>query len=290
MQSRKPPIAADPERAEPSEGELNPEELPPEELERLFSAQLGPGAPDPAPLRDVPPGVPTNLDTYEGSKSHEVRKVLAGPAAPEVSGAWRERAFVPRGTMPKEEVLAGLEKAVEVVAMQRRADAARAQLRSEWMPLLRQAVEQAGGDGLDAYLEAILSPPGKGGRDRFVRELASSMQRLSSARGVPELLAAARSVIGLVREAFQTGQRVSLRYLDKVLDGRIEVHGVLAILFSTDDELTKHLGDVDKALESLRAQLKALPGSAPQGMLSSFARLKAERRVLEAELAQRAPR
>src|SRR4051812_6999968 len=61
-------------------------------------------------------------DSFEDSQVHtDVKKrILAQKrqTAPEVSqGPWRERAFVPRGTLPREDILSGVENALKVAQL-----------------------------------------------------------------------------------------------------------------------------------------------------------------------------
>ncbi|MBI3183688.1 MAG: hypothetical protein HYZ28_16240 [Myxococcales bacterium] len=277
----------------PGEGLPNlPEGIPPEELERLLGAAPLPEPALPAGFPEgLPPGVPTDLDTYEDSKRHDVKRDTSTEVAPEVSHVWRERAFAPRGVVPREEILTQLDRALRV------ASAAKAPpekvwvaLKGEWMPFLRQAVEQAAGDGLDAYLAHVIDgkPPPKG----MLLELALGMERTGQADHTQAIVAEGRKVIEAVRSALNSAaaKKISLKGIERHLDSRVDLGDVLQILFESDAELEKRLGHTDRTLESLRAQLKEMPGGQPEGMLSAFARLKVETRLIEAEQRRRGPR
>ncbi|MHB8872095.1 MAG: hypothetical protein ACYC8T_00265, partial [Myxococcaceae bacterium] len=166
---------------------------------------------------------------------------------------------------------------------------ARATLKSTWAPLLRQAVEQGGGDGLDAHLRAILKVSGRAGLDPLVNELYASMKRLNAARQMTVLALEAKSMVDAVARAVDpdTATRISLKVLERELEGRIDVDALLEILFSDDDELAERHDGVERTLDSLREQLRAMPGSQPDGMFSNYARLKVEKRVIEGEQARR---
>lgn len=216
-------------------------------------------------------------------------KNLTAEAAPEVSqGAWRERAFIPRATMSRDEMLKALANLLEV-SKGRVGSAAPVfeALRTEWLPVLRQAMEQAGGDGIDAWLLTVLKPPGRTPTAPLLTELIDAFARMRQATAVDALLSHARSVVEAVDRATKQPRRVSFKQMERELEGKVEIHELLAILFSDDEELVGRLTEIGKTMESIRAQLKSMPGAKPDGLYSNFTRLKAEARVLSAELTRR---
>ena len=75
--------------------------------------------------------------------------------------------------------------------------------------------------------------------------------------------------------------------MERELEGKVEIHELLKILFSDDEELIARLEEIGHTMETIRGQLKSMPGAKPDGMYSNFTRLKAEARVLSAELSRR---
>lgn len=217
------------------------------------------------------------------------QKEISGETAPEVSqGAWRERAFTPRAIMSRDEMLTTLGGLLD--ASKGRVGSAAPVfelLRSEWLPVLRQAMEQAGGDGLDAWLLTVLKPPGKSPTAPLLTELIEAFARMRTATAVDALLGHARSVVEAVDRATQKPRRVSFKQMERELEGKVEIHELLRILFSDDAELVARLKEIGNTMETIRGQLKSMPGAKPDGMYSNFTRLKAEARVLSAELTRR---
>jgi hypothetical protein len=76
--------------------------------------------------------------------------------------------------------------------------------------------------------------------------------------------------------------------MERELEGKLEVHELILVRLSSDEELTRRLREIGSTMEQLRDQLKSRPGLQPDGMFSNFVRLKAEVRVLDAELKHRA--
>ena len=216
-------------------------------------------------------------------------KVVTGETAPEVSqGAWRERAFIPRATMGRPEMLASLRATIEGAKGKFEAVPPLFDLlRTEWLPVLRQAVEQAGGDGIDSWLLSALKPPGKPPKSVLLGELIEAFTQMRAASGVEPLLALATNVIEAVDRACVTPKKVSFKQMERELEGKVEIHELLLILFSDEAELESRLNEIGGTMETIRGQLKSMPGAKPDGMYSNFARLKAESRVLSAELIRR---
>ncbi len=250
------------------------------------------------------PGVPLDYDSFEDSNIRH-RQVVLDPdntsgtgrfrsvaqSAREASqGPWRERALSPRGLVQPEHVVLGLDEAVTVAGMQSLPLAkARTALRAELLPLLRQAVEWAGGDGLDAWLSRLLSPPGARARDGLWEKVAGHVQRLSAAPQREALLAEAKGLLAVTRRALLTGapNRLSLAVLEAELEGKVEVDALLSIAVSTEAELADRADQVERTLDSMRVQMRGLPGASPNGLMWNFSRLKVEKRIVEAELARR---
>jgi hypothetical protein len=210
--------------------------------------------------------------------------------APEASqGAWRERAFTPRAVMPHPEIVEALERSLRV--MMTSASHPRAAydgLRRAWWPTLRQVVEQFGGDGLDAWLGGLLTAPGKPPADPLFDDLVAALQRMRSARDVALLEEEALKAIELVRRSGRAGPRpLSFRVLERELEGKLEVDELLLAAAAPADELRRRVVEIGTTMEQLRDQLTSQPGPQPEGMYASFVRLKAELRVVDAELNRR---
>jgi hypothetical protein len=80
----------------------------------------------------------------------------------------------------------------------------------------------------------------------------------------------------------------SFKVLERELEGKIDVDGLIHFLLSSADELTPRAKDIGQTLERLREEVKKMPGAKPDGMYSNFARLKAEARLIDGELKRRA--
>lgn len=221
------------------------------------------------------------LDTYEDSLvGTDPRAHPLTEAAPELASAFKERAFVPRGTMPPDAVVAGLRESLGVL------DANSDALVVAWQPFLRQAVEQLAGDGVDAVVSGLRKPPGKTAVTPFFTELLEAVAGLHRAP-VAEMRGAAERVVAKVEAALATPARVSLRSLERQLEGRVDLETLLSVLLGSDGFLDLREGQLLETLESLRAQLRQMPGKQPEGMLWNFTRLKAERELIELERRRR---
>jgi hypothetical protein len=262
--------------------------------------------PDDETMKGLPAFADPN-DSFIGGKSanpsssHAALTGIGGPAkpvgtetAPEVSqGAWRERAFTPRGVMPKADVRAGLETALRhALSQANHPRVAWEELRQAWLPLLRQALEQAGGDGLDAWLERSLKGATRVATVPLFEQLSEGMTRLRAARELAGLEEDALKLIELVFRALDAPmpRRLSFKQMERELEGKLEVDELLQVRFGDDAELRRRLAELGSTMESLREQIKRLPGKQPGGMYANFVRLKAEVRVLDAELRRREPR
>jgi hypothetical protein len=87
--------------------------------------------------------------------------------------------------------------------------------------------------------------------------------------------------------AFDKPRKLSFKVLERELEGKLEVDELFLLAVSDDGELSRRLKEIGSTMESLRDQLKKRPGKQPDGMYSNFVRLKAEVRVLAAELRRR---
>ncbi len=227
---------------------------------------------------------------HVGGHTSGVHKVMKDKqAAPEVSqGAWRERAFTPRAVMSRQEIADALKATVDLVKAKVGSVSPVFELvRTQWVPVLRQAVEQGGGDGIDAWLQGILKPPPRIPTTPLVGELMSGFNKMRASMTIDTLVSEARNTMKAVDRALENPKPLSFKQMERELEGKVEVHELLMVLFSDDEELKQRLAEISRTMDSLRAQLKSIPGHKPDGMYSNFARLKAEARVLTAELARR---
>lgn len=233
-------------------------------------------------------------DEFDTSRRHTdsmLRIQAVQQTAQEVStGPWHERAFVPRGVVPPAQVLSRLNEIIAVAEMHpgTRAERVRTGIRAEFLPMLRQAVEQAGGDGVDAWLSGILRPPAAPPRNGMLMALVAAMQKVNAARTNSAALEAAKGLMEVSAKHLQDpgAERLSLKVLEKELEGRVDVAALLQLLFATDAELAAQGDHVDKAIERLRQELRQAVAQ-PAGMMWNFSRLKTERRVITAELKRR---
>lgn len=237
------------------------------------------------------PGTNPGSPVLNGETTNSGRTDFTG-VAPEVrQSRWHDRSASPRGVLPPDAVVKAFNEALRK-ALQSKAslDTTRAQLKAEWLPLLRQVVEQAGGDGLDAYVTQLLYPPGRQATTPLVAELARVMERLEAAKALSALEAAGLELRALLARtlAERSPRAISLELQERELDGRVDVDVLLSIRFASAAELAERRAQADKSLEGLRQQLRSIPGTAPESLLSSFSRAKVEKRVLEAEVRRRA--
>lgn len=295
-----PPVPIDDEPTEIGEGLFGDEELPDddalgdlEDLEALGAEEderTHPGFPIPRDLFEDAPGEGSGV-VLDPRRTQNTGKFKALAAAPEVSqGPWRERAFIPRGVVPKEQIITSMQQALQIAGMQTGTLVrVRIALRAELMPLLRQAVEQVGGDGLDAWLIRLSVPPGQPAKDPLLMQLAVHMGRFDHAASQQALLAEGKSLTETVKKALfnPAAKKLSLKFLEEEFEGRIEVDALLTILFCTNEELARQRDQVDRTLESMRVTLRSMAGASPDGLMWNFSRLKVEKRILEAEQKRR---
>jgi hypothetical protein len=235
----------------------------------------------------------TSKDLYAGLRT-DVKPLAPGKAAAaEVSqGAWRERAFAPRGVMSADEILNGLNAALtEARTKQAPKSLVLQWLRDEWLQFLRQAVEQAGGDCLNVWLSAALKPgEHKTGINLVLVELYVAFEKMRVSESLELMLDIANEAVAAVRSTLEAPSKrpVSFKVLERELEGKIDVDGLLLFLLSSEDELTNRAREIGQTLERIREEVKKMPGVKPDGMYSNFARLKAEARLIDGELKRRA--
>lgn len=218
-------------------------------------------------------------------------KKAAGEAAPEVSqGAWRERVFTPRAVMPREEVVAGLKASLRTaLATANHPKVAWDAVRTAWLPLLRQALEQGGGDGMDSWLSILFAFPGKPAKQPLLEQLGTTLSAMRGAKDLVTFETEGGKVPALVDAALGTAPaKLSFKQMEKQLEGKLEVDELLLLRAGLDEDLKSRLAEIDRTMTQLRDQIRKMPGKQPDGMYANFVRLKAELRVLDAELQRRA--
>ena len=239
------------------------------------------------------PGFERATDSFVGGRAKVLSDLKkAAETAPEVSqGAWRERVFTPRAVMSRDEVKAGLQSALRVaLGTVNQPRVALEKLRPAWLPLLRQALEQAGGDGIDTWLIALLTPPARDPKQPLFGELGDALLRLRSAKDLAGFEEEALKIVERVDASLAYAPvKLSFKQTERQLEGKLEVDELLGIRGGAEDELTRRLTEIGNTMGQLRDQLKKMPGRQPDGMYANFVRLKAELRVLDAELKRRAP-
>jgi hypothetical protein len=293
------PDAPMPRKAPPSPAPFEPPDDEPTEVGRVFD-KLEDGL---AFDERTQPGFVLEQDRFEtssvagdGLDPHaQVTGVHPTLAAPEISqGPWKERAFVPRPVMLPAQVVTGMAQAFARATQDPSAppERVRAGLETELLPLLRQAVEQAGGDGLDAWLHALENPNAPAGKDPLLGQLGEQMSRLDRALDTGALVAEGERLCALVKGALeaQAPSKISLRRAEKDLEGRLELDVLLSIFFGGQQALAERGRQVEQALDGLKSQMRTSPGVSPQSLMSNYARLKTEKKVVEAELRRRAAR
>lgn len=214
----------------------------------------------------------------------------AAEAAPEVSqGAWRERVFTPRAIMSREEVKQGLQASLRtLLGSANHPRTAMDALRPAWLPLLRQALEQAGGDGIDAWLKALFTPPALGAKQPLFASLSEALLRMRLSRDLAGFEEEALKTVELVDGALgNTPVKLSFKQMEKQLEGKLEVDELLAVRAGADDDLNRRLEEIGGTMGQLRDQIRKMPGKQPDGMYANFVRLKTELKVLDGELKRR---
>lgn len=230
-------------------------------------------------------------DSFVGRSKVSLSDVKrAAEAAPEVSqGAWRERVFTPRAIMSRDEVKQGLQAALRVVlSTANHPRVAMDGLRPGWFPLLRQALEQGGGDALDAWLNALFTPPARPPKQQLLEALAAAMHRMRESKDLAKFEEEALKTIELVDATLATAPvKLSFKVMERQLEGKLEVDELLAIRAATDEAINARLQEIGATMGQLRDQIRSMPGKQPDGMYANFVRLKHELKVLDAELKRR---
>lgn len=208
-----------------------------------------------------------------------------------VPEAWREQAVAPRAVLGPGEIVDSMARSLRV--MMTSASHPRVAfegLREAWLPALRQAIERAGGDGIDSWLAALFDPSGPQPAVSFFQELGASLRRMRQSRDVALLEEEALKSIELVRRVCQApGPRpLSFTRMERDLEGALEVDQLLDVIASSEDGLARRLAEIGGTMEQLRDQLRSRPGNQPEGLYANFVQLKAELRVLDGELRRRA--
>ncbi len=244
-------------------------------------------------LRGLPGPTQRAEDSFVGRSKVSLSDIkrAAGEVAPEVSqGAWRERVFTPRAVMPREEVVSGLRASLRTaLATASHPRATFDAVRTAWLPLLRQALEQAGGDGIDAWLSVLFAFPGKPAKQPLFGELGDALARLRAAKDLVAFETEAGAVATLVDGALgATPVKLSFKQMERQLEGKLEVDELLVLRAGVEEDLRRRLAEIDRTMTQLRDQIRKMPGKQPDGMYANFVRLKAELRVLDAELQRRA--
>lgn len=249
-----------------------------------------------------PPGVTTNPglpaatarseDSFVGRSKVSLSdiKKAAGEAAPEVSqGAWRERVFTPRAVLPREEVVSGLKASLRTaLATANHPRVAFDAVRTAWLPLLRQALEQGGGDGIDSWLSILFAFPGKPAKQPLFEQLGQALGAMRAAKDLAAFETEAGQAVTFVEAALSTAPvKLSFKQMEKQLEGKLEVDELLVLRGGLEEDLRARYGEIDRTMTQLRDQIRKMPGKQPDGMYANFVRLKAEFRVLDAELQRR---
>ncbi len=230
-------------------------------------------------------------DSFVGRSKTSLSDIKrAAETAPEVSqGAWRERVFTPRAVMSREEVKQGLQASLRVVlqtANQPRT--AMEALKPAWLPLARQALEQAGGEGLDVWLNALFAPPGRASKHPLFESLAEGLLRMRQARDLAMFEEEALKTVELVDAALAAAPvKLSFKQMERQLEGKLEVDELLGIRAGVDDDLSRRFEEIGNTMGQLRDQIRKMPGKQPDGMYANFVRLKTELKVLDAEIKRR---
>ena len=205
--------------------------------------------------------------------------------------AWREQAVAQRAVLGPGEIVDSMARSLRV--MMTSASHPRVAfegIREAWLPALRQAIERAGGDGIDSWLAELFDASGPPPAVSFFQELGASLRRMRQSRDVALLEEEALKSIELVRRACQApGPRpLSFKRMEGDLEGTLEVDQLLHVIASSEDELARRLAEIGATMEQLREQLRSRRGNQPEGLYASFIQLKAELRVLDGELRRRA--
>lgn len=230
-------------------------------------------------------------DSYVGRMKvslSELKKIAE--AAPEVSqGPWRERAYQARSVMDRQEINQTLLAALRtVLGNANHPRTAFDALKTAWFPALRQAVEQAGGDGIDVWIYGLFSPPVRVPKQPLFSDIAEALIRLRTARDLGMFEEEGLKIVDRIDTALSDPARVkiSFKQMEKELEGKLEVDEVLAVRGSADDELSRRLHEIGGGMEKLRDEIRG-SGKQPSGIFANFVRLKYELKLLDLEMKRR---
>ncbi|MGV3622444.1 MAG: hypothetical protein ACO1OB_16620 [Archangium sp.] len=230
-------------------------------------------------------------DSYVGRMKVSVSELnKVAEAAPEVSqGPWRERAYQARSVMDRQELnqtlLAALRTSLSNANLPRVAFDA---LKPVWLPALRQAIEQAGGDGIDVWLYGLFAPPVRVPKQTLFADIAEALIRMRNARDLGKFEEEALKIVERIDTAVADPARakISFKQMEKELEGKLEVDEVLGVRGSTDDELSRRLHEFGGSMTKLRDEIRG-SGKQPSGIFANFVRLKYELKILDLEMKRR---
>lgn len=215
-------------------------------------------------------------------------KAPSGVAAEVSRGVFHERANVPRGKASAADILAGLKVRLREAAAWKDANEAWVKrLSKEWLPLLRQAVEQGAGDGIDAWLNTVLDLHGSAGIDVLLIELSVNFERMRLAENRAAVVEEAGYVVDAVQRALMAPRKASFKVLERELEGKLDVDDLLKIVLGSTADLKARLAELEPTLAQLKAQFTRMGHAKPDGLYLNYTRLKAEARVAEGEVTRR---
>ncbi len=231
-------------------------------------------------------------DSYVGKLKVSLTDLKkAAEAAPEVSqGPWRERAYQARTAMDRQEINAELLGALRTsLGSANHPRVAMDALRPVWLPVLRQALEQGGGDGIDSWLNCLFTPPGRLARHSLFNDIADALIRLRTARDLALFEEEALKLVDRIDTVLSAPARAKLSFklMEKELEGKLEVDEVLTVRAGVDEELNRRFTEIGASMTKLRDEIRTLPGTQPGGMFANFVRLKYELKLLDLEMKRR---
>src|SRR5262249_55552473 len=131
---------------------------------------------------------------------------------------------------------------------------------------------------------------GKPGINLVLVELFVAFEQMRAADTVEAMLAIAGHAISGVTATLEAPSRrpCSFKVLERELEGKIDVDGLILFLLSSDADLPRRARESGQPRERFGEGEKKAPGAKPEGMYSTFARLKAEAKLIDGELKRRA--
>jgi|CXWL01.1.fsa_nt_gi hypothetical protein len=228
-------------------------------------------------------------DNYEPTLLSGKRANPAAGAAAEVSrGRFREGAHQPRPMVAAPEILAGLKVRLgDAAAAKDTTEQLVKRLAKEWLPLLRQAVEQGAGDGIDGWLGTILKLSGASGLDVLLVEVQVTFERMRAAENRAAAIEEAGYAIDAVQRALVRPRKASFKVLERELEGKLDVDELLKVILASTADLERRLAELEPILGTLKGQFGQMGGAKPDGLYVNYTRLKAEQRVIEGEVGRR---